>query len=197
MRKIPLLFIQTSSMNFAYLDARSLLESLAPRPQEHVTPIPYELDPEWIEFEKSLSNFKTKFAQARVEAVEKLAELGEKKEEIGVVRMMLDNVSSQALKETLTEVLDNYETEEGISALSQQCGEAAGKVEAMKKVLMDTAAERYGKFTCFVCMDRLVDLFIDPCGHVICERCWAQTRSKTACPGCRQAVHGARKIYTI
>lgn len=184
-------------MNFAYLDARSLLESLAPRPQEHVVPVPCELDPEWIEFEKSLSDFKRKFAQARVEATMKLAELGEKKEEIGVVRMMLDNVSSQGLKETLTEVLDNYETEEGISALSQQCGEAAGKVEAMKKVLMDTAAERYGKFTCFVCMDRLVDLFIDPCGHVICERCWAQTRSKTTCPGCRQGVHAARKIFTI
>jgi len=184
-------------MNFAYLDARSLMESLAPRPQEPVTPVPCELGPEWIEFEKTLMDFKLKFTQASVESVSKFAELGEKKEEIGVVRMMLDNVSSQGLKDTLTGVLDNYETEEGILALSQQCGEAAGRVEAMKKVLMDTAAERYGKFTCFVCIDRLVDLFIDPCGHVICERCWSQTRSKTTCPGCRQVVHGARKIYNL
>ena len=184
-------------MNFAYLDARSLLESLVVRPPEQVQPIPYELDQEWSEFEQDLNNFKLKFAQARVDAVSLLAEYNEKREEIGVLKMMLENVSSQGLKDTLTEVLDKYETEEGIAALSQQCGEAAGKVEAMKKVLMDTGAERYSKFTCFVCMDRLVDLFIDPCGHVICERCWTQTRSKTTCPGCRQVAHGARKIFTL
>lgn len=184
-------------MNFAYIDARSLLESIAGRPTDQPQPEPCELDEQWIEFEKVLGDFKLKFAQARVEATSTLAELNEKKEEVGVVRMMLENVSSQGLKDTLTEVLDNYETEEGISALSQQCRRAMGRCEAMKKVLMDTGAERYGKFTCFVCMDRLVDLFIDQCGHVICERCWSQTRSKTTCPGCRQAIHGARKIYTI
>jgi hypothetical protein len=162
-----------------------------------VEPVPCELDAEWTEFEKVLANFKTKFSLAKTEANVKIHLLREKREELNVLRMMLDNVTSQSLKETLEEVIDKHETEEGIDALSQQCGEALGKVEAMKKVLMDTGAERYAKFTCFVCMDRLVDLFIDPCGHVMCERCWAATRDKSACPGCRQHVHAARKIFNL
>lgn len=186
-----------AGLGYAFLDARSILEGFMKPPQDPVQPIPCELGPEWHEFEKVLENFKKKFALARVEAVERISVLNEKKEELNVLRMMLEHVNSQGLKDSLEEVIDKYETEEGLSALSQQCGEALGKIEAMKKVLMDTGAERYGKFTCFVCMDRLVDLCLDPCGHVMCERCWASTRDKTTCPGCRQHLHTARKIFTL
>jgi hypothetical protein len=185
-------------MNFAYIDTRSLLESvLAPPPAEPVEPLPCELDGNWKAFEKTLSEFKKEFAKARIEYTQKHTELTQKKEEINVFKMMIENVTSQNLKEKLVELADKYESEEGVPALTQQCREAAGKVEAMKKVLHDTNAERYGKFTCFVCMDRLVDLCFEPCGHVICERCWSATRSKTACPGCRTRLVGARKIFTM
>jgi len=185
-------------MNFAYLDTRSLLESvLAPPPAEPVEALPYTLDNKWQEFETELGEFKNEFARARIEYARKYAELGEKREELNVFKMMIENITSQGLKEKLVELADSYESEEGIYTLTQQCGEAAGKVDAMKKVLHDTSSERYAKFTCFVCMDRLIDLCFDPCGHVICERCWASTRSKTNCPGCRTRIIGARKIFTM
>ena len=185
-------------MNFAYIDARSLLESIIPpQPYEHVDAIPYKLDQRWIAFEKELSNFKLELAKARIEYKQKHDELCEKKQEINVIKMISENISSPKLKDKLAELSDSFESEEGVAALTQQCREVAGKVEAMTKVLNDTNSERYAKFTCFVCMDRLVDLCIDPCGHVICERCWASTRTKTACPGCRTRVSGIRKIFTM
>ena len=184
-----------AGLGYAFIDARSLLENfMRPLGDENpIEPVPCQLEEEWVEFEKTLDKFKRKFSLAKTDANIKVHLLHEKREELNVLRMMLENVTSQSLKGSLQEVVDKYEAEEGIDALSQQCGEALGKVEAMKKVMMDTGAERYAKFTCFVCMDRLVDLFIDPCGHVMCERCWAATRDKSTCPGCRQHVHSARK----
>jgi hypothetical protein len=188
-------------MNFAYLDSRSLLETiLAPglhSREETIPAVPVELDQRWHEFEKELGNFKMEFTRARAAHTKLNAKYAEKKEESNVIRMVLDNVTSQGLKEKLSSIVDNYEQEEGVDALAQQCGEAAGKVEAMKRVLMDTNPDRYGKFTCFVCMDKLVDAFIDPCGHVICDGCWLRTRDKDRCPGCRTLVNGVRKIYNM
>lgn len=185
-------------MNFAYLDARSLLETvIGPPPSEPVQAIPCDLGPTWQEFGEELHKFKMEFTKTRAQFTIKFAALTEKQEEMGVLRMMIDNVTSTGLKEKIEDMLSKYESEEGISPLTQQCGELKGKMEAMKKVLMDTGSERYGKFTCFVCMDRLVDLFIEPCGHVICDACWVRTTNKVQCPGCRVRMEGVKKIFTM
>ena len=104
---------------------------------------------------------------------------------------------SEDLKARLVSVVDNYESESGIVALTQQCGELKGKVEAMEKVLQDTEAERYAKFLCFICQDRLIDLFIDPCGHTVCATCWTSTRMKRTCPGCRTDIQGVKRIFNM
>lgn len=186
-------------MNFTYLDASSILSDLLrPAAPESIVPtVPFDLDERWKSFEKQLGQFKTEFARNQVDLVQKLGTLGEKKDEINVIRMMIENVHSDDLKSLLTELIDNYESREGIVALTQQCGEVKGKVEAMRKVLVDTNCERYAKFTCFVCMDLLVDLFFDPCGHVMCETCWHRTQNKTACPGCRTRLTGAKRIFSM
>lgn len=185
-------------MNFAYLDARGLLESLlAPPPADPVIPEPCELDAEWKDFEKELGNFKSKFVKTRAELTRLTTALNTQREEINVIKMMIENVSSDGLKAKLSELVDKHESEQDIEELTQKCRVVAGRLEAQKRVLMDTNAEKYGKFTCFVCMDRLVDLFIDPCGHVICERCWVRTPTKDKCPGCRATPNAIRKIFTM
>jgi hypothetical protein len=184
-------------MNFAYIDAAGVLESLIRPPPEPVVPVPCELDAKWKEFEKRLGEFKSEFVKVRAELTRSSALLHEKKEEITVLKMMLDNVSSQGLKERLEEMIQEYENEEDVPGLTEKCAVLSGKVDAMKKVLHDTNAERYGKFTCFICMDRLVDLFIEPCGHVVCDRCWLRTPNKDQCPGCRVRTMGAKKIFTM
>jgi len=72
-------------------------------------------------------------ARNQVALVRNLSILSEKQEEIGVLKMMADNVSSPSLKETLANLIDNFESDEGISALTQQCGEIKGVVDAQKR----------------------------------------------------------------
>jgi hypothetical protein len=184
-------------MNFAYLDASSLLDQILRPSPDPVPPVPCELGQNWVDFEAELSKFKDEFNSVRISTQKDLALLNEKKDEISVIRMMLENVNSTGLKRTLEDMLYKHESEEGISALTLQCGEGLGKLEAMRKVLKDTNIERYAKFTCFVCQDRLIDLFIDPCGHVVCDACWMRTRDKETCPGCRTRITGAKKIFNM
>jgi hypothetical protein len=178
-------------MNFAYLDTL-----MRPLP-EPVIAIPCELAEHWKSFENELGEFKSEFTKTQIELVQNLSKLHDRQEESGVIRMMIDTINSQDLKEKLQYIIDEYESEEGINALTLQCGEGKGRLEAMSKILKDTHAERYARFTCFVCMDKLVDLFIDPCGHVICDSCWIKTKNRENCPGCRGRIHGVKKIYTL
>jgi hypothetical protein len=187
-------------MNFAYIDAfdaQNVLASLMRPEPDPIPPVPCELSQEWIEFEKELGNFKEKYASAQVDLAVKVHELSDKREEINTLKMVLENVSSQGLKAKLAKMIEQQVSEEGVDALAQQCGVVKGRVAAMKKVLKDTNSERYARFTCFVCMDRHIDLFFDPCGHVICEPCWVRTVNKQTCPGCRTRLQGAKRIYTM
>jgi len=184
-------------MNFAYLDAASMLENLIRPVQEPLPITPCELDDSWRAFEEELGEFKMKYIGTRADLAVASAKLREKREELNVIKMMLENVNSNDLKDRLQTMIEDYEEDEKLQELTDKCAILGGRVEAMKKVLSETNAERYAKFTCFVCMDRLVDLFIEPCGHAMCERCWARTPNKDQCPGCRVRTHGAKKIFTM
>jgi Zinc finger, C3HC4 type (RING finger) len=192
--------------SFAYLDPQTaLLElalgSLAPIPQDRpsveVETIPCELDESWKAFEKELGIFKRKFSKEKRDLGIKMSELEELQKSTQISKLISDNVPSDDLKAKLLSVIDNYESESGIVALTQQCGELKGRVEEMEKVLQDTEAERYAKFLCLICQDRLIDLFIDPCGHTVCATCWTNTRIKRTCPGCRGDIQNVKKIFNM
>lgn len=197
-------------MSYAYLDpTRAVLEmtlealggfAMAPGTRSdtpEIPTVPCELDESWVAFEKELGNFKRKLARVKRDMGIKMNEIQEVHRSSSIAKMILDNVPSEDLKSQLASVIDNYESQEGIDGLTLQYGKLKGEYDAMKKVLENTDAERYAKFTCFICMDRLVDLFLDPCGHVVCESCWANTRDKTKCPGCRTQMHGSKKIFNM
>ena len=194
---------------FAYIDpSQALLElslealaGFAPVPQQtrplDVPAVPCELDESWKEFEKELGDFKRKFSKEKRELGIKLNELEELQRSVQISKLIIDTVPSEDLKANLVSVIDNYESESGIVALTQQCGVLKGKVEAMQTVLRDTEADRYAKFLCLICQDRLIDLFIDPCGHTVCATCWGSTRIKRSCPGCRTDIQGVKKIFSM
>ena len=194
---------------FAYIDpSQALLElslealaGFAPVPQQtrplDVPAVPCELDESWKEFEKELGDFKRKFSKEKRELGIKLNELEELQRSVQISKLIIDTVPSEDLKANLVSVIDNYESESGIVALTQQCGVLKGKVEAMQTVLRDTEADRYAEFLCLICQDRLIDLFIDPCGHTVCATCWGSTRIKRSCPGCRTDIQSVKKIFSM
>jgi hypothetical protein len=179
-------------MNFAYL-----AEYVLAQPSEALTPIPCELDDNWKNFEKELSKFKLEAAVTARDLAMTSAELSQKREDCSHLRTVLECLGDQGLKASVENIIDNYEVDSGAAALTTQCRELMGKVEEMRKVLKDTDHERYASFICFVCMERPIDLFLDPCGHVMCERCWARTSNKTQCPGCRAPDVIPKKIFTL
>jgi len=103
---------------------------------------------------------------------------------------------SDDLKAKMSDMIYSFETEQDIPAIKQNIAALSGKVLAVEKVLVNTNAVQYAKFQCFVCMERYVDLFLDPCGHMMCEACWLNTKSKN-CPGCRTVVKSPKKIFTL
>jgi len=184
-------------MNFAYLDPREILERVLQPPSPPLEPIPCELDERWKNFEKELAKYKLELAGAQRDLVQAQAELSIKQEDILHMRSVIDGMANPRLKESLEKVVDKHEVEEGIEALTLQCRELMGVTNEMQKVLKDTNAERYASFTCFVCMERLVDTFLDPCGHVMCASCWVRTVNKRECPGCRGALRDTKRIFTL
>ena len=184
-------------MNFAYLDARAMMENMLHEPEAPLNPLPCELSGEWKEFEETLGRFKLEYAKKRRELTSKMAELEEKSQDVKLLRNTSDSFTNPDLKVMVSSLIDSYESEEGISALTLQCRELMGEVDAMQRVLVNTMPERYARFTCFICTERLIDLFIDPCGHVVCSVCWERSGARPKCPGCRTQVRGVKKIFTM
>ena len=177
-------------MNFTYL-AEYVIAASTP------SPIPWELDDNWKNFEKELSKFKLEAAITARDMAMINAELSQKSEDISHLRTVVDCIADQDLKASVENIVDNYEVEAGTDALTQQYRELMGKVAETRRVLKDTDSERYASFICFVCMERPIDLFLDPCGHVMCERCWVRTTNKSICPGCRSPDVTPKKIFTL
>jgi hypothetical protein len=179
-------------MNFAYL-----AEYVLNPPSEAITPTPCELDDNWKNFEKELSKFKKEFATVQRDLAMAQAELSVKREDSAHLRTVLGCLNDLELKASVENIVENYEVDSGAAALTQRCSELAGKSGEMRKVLKDTDAERYVSFTCFVCLERPIDLFLDPCGHVMCTSCWTRTTNKRECPGCRGSIRDVKKIFTL
>jgi|APCry1669189844_1035258.scaffolds.fasta_scaffold00106_26 hypothetical protein len=182
-------------MNYSFLEPLSDFAFIT-RSIPQVEPVPVELDESWKKFEKELGGFKTQYAKARAAVTISHSRLSAKYADVNVLEIASKVLKSADLKSNLSTVIEHFQTAEGIPELTKEYGEALGRVEAMKQIMCDTNAERYARFTCFVCMEHLVDCLLDPCNHVMCEVCWAKTRS-TQCPGCRTEVREVRKIFTL
>ena len=180
-------------MNFSFLEPMS---DLCFRATPNVAPTPVELDDSWKNFEKELGGFKTQYAKARAAVTVLQSRLTSKCADVSVIEIASKVLKSDDLKAMISKLIGEYEKAEGVEELTNDYAEALGRVEAMKRIMMDTNAERYARFTCFICMDALVDSLLDPCNHVICEQCWIRNRSSN-CPGCRTEIREVRKIYTL
>ena len=182
-------------MNFSFLMDAYLMEALRDRPV--ITPDEVELSDDWKAFEELLGSKKKEYVRMKNQVTSMYSELNQKIRQIETLKKMQTTMEgSTDLKAKMAEMVDSFESEQNIPAIKQNIAALEGKVLAVEKVLVNTNASNYAKFQCFVCMERYVELFLDPCGHMMCETCWYRTNSQN-CPGCRTAVKCPRKIYTL
>lgn len=175
-------------MNFTFLfDSHS----------HHVPPDEVELPDDWKEFEAVLGDRKKEYISMKHQVAALYAELALKTRQLESLHKLQEKLEgSDELKAKMSDMIYSFETEQDIPAIKQNIAALSGKVLAVEKVLVNTNAVQYAKFQCFVCMERYVDLFLDPCGHMMCEACWLNTNSKN-CPGCRTVVKSPKKIFTL
>ncbi|BAT22099.1 hypothetical protein AR679_gp073 [Yellowstone lake phycodnavirus 1] len=175
-------------MNFTFLFDRHA---------DHITPDEVELPDDWKEFETVLGAKKKEYISMKHEVAALYAELSLKTRQLETLQKLQANLEgSDDLKAKMSDMIYNFQTEQDIPAIKQNIAALSGKVQAVEKVLLNTNAIEYAKFQCFVCMERYVDVFLDPCGHMMCGSCWLNTNSKS-CPGCRTVVKSPKKIFTL
>lgn len=158
-----------------------------------------ELDESWKNFEQILSEFKLKYRKAvqEYDLEKKAVEAVNKK--TYVARLITDRVDDEMLRTKLLSVIESEENDARLAELIKECSNKKALLTEMKRVLQDTRADEYAQYMCPICTDKGINLFMDPCGHVICEECLLKinARDRGKCPVCRTILRGSRKIYTI
>ena len=153
------------------------------------------LSEDWAQFEETLGRYKQQYK-------EKLTEFGLKESEI--IRMsgdisILQNASTvlntQELQADVSQIVQHFKETCGFEALRDELSQLNGEIKAMEQVLMNTNAQKYSQFTCSICMERMVDTFLDPCGHLSCATCLGRAPRTMACPMCRTTIQAFKKMY--
>lgn len=163
----------------------------------HVPPLDVELDDDWKSFESLLGRFKDEYTQVKNEYQRIEAEFAMYTKDIHHIQMAVATIDSDELREKLEQIMDERLMSQEYKDYKQQLGVLGGRLKAMADVLKDTNAHRYNEFTCPVCMDKNVQMFLDPCGHLVCSDCALRLlrhNDERKCPTCRTTVT-ARRMY--
>ena len=112
--------------------------------------------------------------------------------DVSLMKDTLSQIKSMTLREHITECVHDHAEEVDLDVKKEELSLLAGKVKAMEMILQHTNAWRYNQFTCPICMDKLVGIFLNPCGHLVCDACLMKLRD-SKCPTCRtENVIGCR-----
>lgn len=155
-----------------------------------------QLPQKWSDFEQELNKYKKEYNSLRITIYKKNMALNKKSRDINEIQKLIDNSIDTELKTRLVSLLEDYDQTANLEKKKEEILQMKAKLLAMEKVLKDTNSIEHEKFKCFVCMDKYVDTFLDPCGHVLCASCFTRANS-LSCPGCRAQVQSARKIFIL
>lgn len=114
-------------------------------------------------------------------------EYTEKVNRLNKLKEILETIgprSSDKYADELRRLIDRFEEDERLEEFKMEMNDQLAKFHNLKAIVcMDDVGEKY---MCFTCLERSVEVFLDPCGHVSCTQC--QPRFGTSCPFCRVTV---------
>lgn len=154
-----------------------------------------ELPDEWKEFEQTLAKFKKEYVETRNILRLKNIEFNKLLNDTTVINNVSTIITSPEIQDKMKDWVEEYKTKYNFEEKKNETYKLFGYVNAMERVLINTNAKRYSQFTCSLCMDRMVDTFLDPCGHLACERCMSRVVTPD-CPMCRAPVR-PKKMYPM
>lgn len=157
---------------------------------------PYDLGETWNNLGKILSKFKLEFEKSKIELNNKINEYQMYKDDTTLIENTRNMSKSENVKSHFNNLLVEREQQE--LKYIEDCTRLTSKVEACRSILTGTEQDNFAKtFGCFACMERPVNLFFDPCGHLICATCWTKIENKLHCPICNKKIEEMKRIYPM
>jgi predicted Zn-ribbon and HTH transcriptional regulator len=155
---------------------------------------------EYAEFIKSVSDFHTKYNSLKLDIVfaeNELIDIDYTYEKLTRIIKDLKNENSES---KLNEIIEQYKVDFKFDEKKENLEKLRETHALMTKVQAKLTWRPPTSFRCFVCLENVVDTFLDPCGHAVCMKCWEKNDRgghNSRCPGCRATVYNARRIYFL
>jgi predicted O-linked N-acetylglucosamine transferase (SPINDLY family) len=159
--------------------------------EENSSPIPKH------ELYDSVEKLKAEYIEKVSDVLTGYLNLHSKKEKASLMLSIIDKFGNKDIKyvQMLSQLVEQFDEDEGITEQAAILKEKTTEMLSLRNVFsLCTEADIMSKYMCFVCLERPVDTFIDPCGHVICQTCSSRS-SLHVCPFCRGSVRQFRTMY--
>ena len=145
----------------------------------------------------SIDKLKSEYLDMVAEVLTGYMNMHAKKEKASHMLSVLDKLGNKDVKyvQLLREVIEQFDRDECITEDAEKLKEKTIEMLSLKNVFsLCKDADVMSSYMCFVCLERPVTEFIDPCGHVICEQC-SRRSALHVCPFCRGSVRQYRKMF--
>lgn len=141
-----------------------------------------------------IQKLRTEYQELVQDVLVDYEKLNVKKQRVDALLSFIDTMGEHKYAEQMRDLVTQFDHDEGMSELAESVRTKLKRLMGMKRVFeLCTDCDIASKYMCFLCLDRTIDTFINPCGHVICEPCANKTRNM--CPFCRATVHRFEKMF--
>jgi hypothetical protein len=158
---------------------------------------PFDDTSEPHEMMEQLKTLKSEYLDIVPEVLVEFFKLQDKKDKASRMLSIIEQLGNKDVLyvQQLTDLVEQFEKDEGITEQAERLKEKAKRMMALRKIFSLCAdTDIMSNYMCFLCLERPIDMFIDPCGHVLCKPC-SERSNLLVCPYCRASVRQYKKMF--